>query len=242
MKYSLDTFVYPENGCKMTLLKDSKETHKTNNCITENSTEVQTNNNSTMCETSFNDKNISMNGDLHDNVNDTRSDISNKENPSFDVNSPLSFNDNDSVNTLSDDINHSDLDISMSFNIKYIEVCQKAFMNMYGITEKRIRWQREKLILKSRFLAEKKRKEVEEMDRTLSLAHNLGAGCQPLFALLEKSNCTHLSEQLMGAIEDDVALVNNFFHNQLWKPEDIMNKSIHLPNVDSFETECDSNN
>lgn len=29
---------------------------------------------------------------------------------------------------------------------KTIEVCQKAFMNVYGITEKRVRLQREKLI------------------------------------------------------------------------------------------------
>lgn len=155
------------------------------------------------------------------------------------LNSPLSLNDTDSVNTSPDDANNSELESNSINPVKYIEVCQKAFMNMYGITEKRVRWQREKLILKARILAEKKREELEEMDRTLSLARSLGAGCQPLFALLEKSNCSHLYEQLMGAIEDDVALVNNFFHNQLWKPEDIMNKTIHESSLDmdSLESE-----
>lgn len=33
---------------------------------------------------------------------------------------------------------------------KTIEVCQKAFMNVYGITEKRVRLQREKLIARLR--------------------------------------------------------------------------------------------
>lgn len=162
---------------------------------------------------------------------------STKENIS-DVNSPLSFNDNESIHTA--DENHiSELDNTSCSSVKYVEVCQKAFMNMYGITEKRIRWQREKLILRSRYLAEKKKKELEEMDRTLSLARSLGAGCQPLFAFLEKSNCKQLSEQLLVAIEDDVMLVNNFFHNQLWKPEDIMNKSVHFSTLDSCEAECD---
>lgn len=162
---------------------------------------------------------------------------STKENIS-DVNSPLSFNDNESINT-ADETVLSELDTTTCTSIKYVEVCQKAFMNMYGITEKRIRWQREKLILRSRYMAEKEKKELEEMDRTLSLARSLGAGCQPLFAFLERSNCKQLSEQLLVAIEDDVRLVNNFFHNQLWKPEDIMNKSVHFSTLDSCETECD---
>lgn len=159
-----------------------------------------------------------------------------KENIS-DVSSPMSINDNDSVKT-TDETSSSELNGSAgSTDMKYVEVCQKAFMNMYGITEKRIRWQREKLILKSRYLAEKKKKELEEMERTLLLARNLGAGCQPLFALLERSNCKQLSEQLLVAIEDDVAMVNNFFHNQLWKPEDIMNKSVYFSSLDTCENE-----
>lgn len=38
----------------------------------------------------------------------------------------------------------------MKEGVATIEVCQKAFMNIYGITEKRIRLQREKLIAKLR--------------------------------------------------------------------------------------------
>lgn len=219
-----------------TVLKDSLSNSKMNNSFA-NTSNTQTDLDSIMNETLPENTSKIMNG--HDPPENKR--LENTAKDATDVNSPLSFNDNDSVNNSPDDANNSELENNTIDPVKYVEVCQKAFMNMYGITEKRIRWQREKLILKSRILAEKKCKELEEMDRTLSLARSLGAGCQPLFAFLEKSNCLHLSEQLMGAIEDDVALVNNFFHNQLWKPEDIMKKSIHVPSLDveSFEAECD---
>ncbi len=160
-----------------------------------------------------------------------------KENDGED-NSPLSFNNNDSVNTLPEYVSTNKADSSNSSKkVKYIEVCQKAFMNVYGIIEKRIRWQKEKLILKPRYVAEKKKKELKEMDKTLTLARSLRTDCHPLFPLLEKSNCTHQSDQLMTAIEDDIALVNNFFNNQLWKPEDMINKWFNFASPDSSETE-----
>ncbi len=229
-KFSLDSSLPQENGVKTDLPKETPENNPVdlpNDVPTNESTPKET----------LPDPKPMTNGLPPDVANDQPIDYSMKENGCED-NSPLSFNDNDSVNTSPEDVSTNEADPGALFRkVKYVEVCQKAFMNMYGITEKRIRWQREKLILKSRYLAEKKKKELEEMDRTLTLARSLGAGCQPLFALLEKSNCTHLSDQLMGAIEDDIALVNNFFHNQLWKPEDMMNKSLHFASPDSLETE-----
>lgn len=201
--------------------------------------------NSTLENTSFAKENGNVSGIKPDIVTENKnseSGSSTKETNISDVNSPSSFNDNESINTIDGENNISELENNTPcLKVKYVDVCQKAFMNMYGITEKRIRWQREKLILRSRYLAEKQKKELEEMDRTLSLARSLGAGCQPLFAIMEKnSQFKHLSEQLLIAIEDDVMLVNNFFHNQLWKPEDIMNKSMHFSTTfDSCETECD---
>lgn len=220
-------------NCSSTITSNGMDLDTTENktfgSITNNSMDFSTTaENTTFGNTTTNNTGLdSTENKIFENCSSTKENIS-------DVNSPMSFNDNESINTV-DESNISELDNTTCF-VKYVEVCQKAFMNTYGITEKRIRWQREKLILRSRYLAEKKKKELEEMDRTLSLARSLGAGCQPLFALLEKSNCKQLSEQLLVAIEDDVMLVNNFFHNQLWKPEDIMNKSVHFSNG---EPECD---
>ncbi|XP_065199543.1 uncharacterized protein LOC135831173 [Planococcus citri] len=210
--------------------------------VTENKNTAE---NSTFENTSFAKENgnvIGIKPDIVTENKNSESGSSTKETNISDVNSPSSFNDNESINTIDGENNISELENNTPcLKVKYVDVCQKAFMNMYGITEKRIRWQREKLILRSRYLAEKQKKELEEMDRTLSLARSLGAGCQPLFAIMEKnSQFKHLSEQLLIAIEDDVMLVNNFFHNQLWKPEDIMNKSMHFSTTfDSCETECD---
>lgn len=174
--------------------------------------------------------------------------------------SPASANDNDdassvksadgetdSVWDLSDD---DDSAIDYKSRVRYVGVCQKAFMNMYGITEKRIRWQREKLSqkmeIRSQVLAEEyleeakeRRKEAEEKNRMLSVARSLGAGCKPLFDLMNETNCAHMFPQLLLAIGDDVDLVNNFFHNQLWKPEDMMDTSVDLTSLFPLEMETD---
>uniref|UniRef100_A0A1B6CT33 Uncharacterized protein n=1 Tax=Clastoptera arizonana TaxID=38151 RepID=A0A1B6CT33_9HEMI len=103
---------------------------------------------------------------------------------------------------------------------KTVEVCQKAFMNMYAITEKRVRLQREKLILKSRHEAEEKRIEAEEMQTSMSVARDLVAGARPL--LINQSDNTlveSLPNHLLSSIDHDIAVVNNFFRHQLWKPE-----------------------
>lgn len=153
----------------------------------------------------------------------------------------------DSVWDFSDD---DDSAIDYSSRVRYVGVCQKAFMNMYGITEKRIRWQREKLLqkmeMKSQVLAEERleeakerRKEAEEKNRQLSVARSLGAGCKPLFDLMAKMNCNHMFQQLLLAIVDDVDLVNNFFDNQLWKLEDMMDTSADPASSSAIETESD---
>ncbi|XP_014274253.1 uncharacterized protein [Halyomorpha halys] len=81
---------------------------------------------------------------------------------------------------------------------KTIEVCQKAFMNVYGITEKRVRLQREKLI-----------------DR---LRNRSPPPLSPIHHYMDED----LSGQMDEGEEDGtlaVAIVDSFFQNQLWKPE-----------------------
>lgn len=93
-------------------------------------------------------------------------------------------------------------------------------MNMYSITEKRIRLQRERLITKSRYEAEEKRIEAEEMKTSVSVAKDLVASIRPL--LMKQSDnapITTLPSQLLSSIDHDITVVNNFFRNQLWKPE-----------------------
>lgn len=125
---------------------------------------------------------------------------------------------------------------------KTVEVCQKAFMNMYAITEKRIRLQRERLITKSRYEAEEKRIEAEEMKTSVSVARDLVAGIRPLLmSQTDNAPITTLPSQLLSSIDHDITVVNNFFRNQLWKPEYIgTGKSSHLnPSQLSLELDLD---
>lgn len=113
---------------------------------------------------------------------------------------------------------------------KTVEVCQKAFMNMYSITEKRIRLQRERLITKSRFEAEEKRIEAEEMKTSVSVAKDLVASFRPLLmSQSDNAPITTLPSQLLSSIDHDITVVNNFFRNQLWKPEYMMAGKSHVP-------------
>lgn len=111
-------------------------------------------------------------------------------------------------------------------------------MNMYAITEKRVRLQREKLIMKSRHEAEEKRMEAEEMQTSMSVARDLVAGARPL--LMNQSDNTimdTLPTQLLSSIDHDIAVVNNFFRNQLWKPEYIgFGKNIMKTNANNNNT------
>lgn len=166
------------------------------------------------------------------------------------VNGHHDDNDEDSASDMSTDTSSSDSESDELMcltrntnNVKpapvltNVEICQKAFINIYHITEKRIRYLRERLIVKSRFLAERKQKKIEETQRILSIAHDLGAGCQPLIAVLEKTNSLHLSNQIFAAIENDVFLLNNFFRHQLWKPEDISCVNLNLENKNDIMTQ-----
>lgn len=127
--------------------------------------------------------------------------------------------------------------------VKTVEVCQKAFMNMYAITEKRVRLQREKLIMKSRHEAEERRIEAEEMQTSVSVARDLAAGViRPL--LLSQSGNTDttpvtLPSQILSSIDHDIAVVNNFFRNQLWKPEYIGCDKYSHHSTNSSLTLCD---
>lgn len=111
--------------------------------------------------------------------------------------------------------------------INTVEVCQKAFMNLYAITEKRIRLQREKLILQTRSDAGMP---VDEKDLSTPLwAHDLISELGPL--LMNKQILANISTfrgkslppeiptKILLAIDNDIAIVSNFFCNQLWKPE-----------------------
>lgn len=113
-------------------------------------------------------------------------------------------------------------------------------MNMYSITEKRIRLQRERLIIKSRYEAEERRIEAEEMKTSVSVARDLVAGIKPLLmSQTENATITSLPSQLLSSIDHDITVVNNFFRNQLWKPEYIGNGKSPLLNPSQLGLELD---
>lgn len=117
-------------------------------------------------------------------------------------------------------------DISRKSLSRYncVDVCQKAFLNLFGLSDKRLKTVRELLIIKARQKHMKRMMEKEENQIEVSLAKDLAQGCLPLMALFNKEDSKKVSDQLMTAISNDINLVNNFFCNQLWKPEYINQK------------------
>jgi len=100
-----------------------------------------------------------------------------------------------------------------------VDVCQKAFLNLFGLSSKRIKILRELLIIKSRQKHIKRMMEIEENQIEVYLVKNRAQGCLPLIAPFNTEESKHLSDRLMTAISNDINLVDNFFYNQLWKPE-----------------------
>lgn len=96
-----------------------------------------------------------------------------------------------------------------------MEVCQKAFMHVYAITEKRVRLQREKLICQHGITPHTRSAcPVDAVSRT--------QGQEPVnepIDLRRKRDPPSMIPILMKAPDKDIALVHNFFLNQLWKPE-----------------------
>uniref|UniRef100_A0A146LSN4 Uncharacterized protein n=1 Tax=Lygus hesperus TaxID=30085 RepID=A0A146LSN4_LYGHE len=84
--------------------------------------------------------------------------------------------------------------VNIKEGVDTIEVCQKAFMNIYGITEKRIRLQREKLIAKLR-----------------------NATKDSEFSQLNQNDGIKTKEQIEWSSEQ--AILEAFFGNQLWQPQ-----------------------
>lgn len=146
-------------------------------------------------------------------------------------------------------------------DVKLVEVCQKAFMNAFAITEKRVRIQREKLI--SRVLQSKMPRlpavstqpdfsahqiiptmvtipletEIPESQyvvqrRQVKIGQIGEVGLwrdEPVFESVKPKSEVDLSHPLLSLTpkqreilkthDDEIALVDNFFINQLWKPE-----------------------
>ncbi|XP_060857543.1 uncharacterized protein LOC132935102 [Metopolophium dirhodum] len=100
-----------------------------------------------------------------------------------------------------------------------VDVCQKAFINLFGLSDKRLKTVRELLIAKARRKYMKRMMEKEENQIEVSLAKGLAESCLPLIGLFNTEDRKIVSDQLLTAINNDINLVNNFFYNQLWKPE-----------------------
>ncbi|PNF39311.1 hypothetical protein B7P43_G16551 [Cryptotermes secundus] len=99
--------------------------------------------------------------------------------------------------------------------VRTVEVCQKAFMHVYAITEKRVRLQREKLICQHGITPHTRSTcPADTVSRT--------QGQEPVnepIDLRRKRDPPSMIPILMKAPDKDIALVHNFFLNQLWKPE-----------------------
>lgn len=105
-----------------------------------------------------------------------------------------------------------------------IDVCQKAFINVFGLSDKRLKTIRELLIVEARRKHMKYMSVREENQIEVSLARDLALGCSPLIAFFNYEDGKIIYSELMNAISNDVHIVNNFFFNQLWKPEYINQK------------------
>lgn len=106
-----------------------------------------------------------------------------------------------------------------SFNrYNSVEVCQKAFINLFGISEKRLKTVRELLIIKAREKHMKRMIVKEENQIEVSLAKVLAQSCLPLMGLFNNEDRMKVFDQLLITINNDINVINNFFSNQLWKP------------------------
>lgn len=112
-----------------------------------------------------------------------------------------------------------------------IEVCQKAFMNVYGITEKRIRLQREKLIARLRG----DNPERNLRGGTMQTANDDAMKCSNSKLMMDQSIQANQTSSNTGIQEDDeLSIVDTFFRNQLWKPEYIGIPSDKLQYLDVY--------
>ncbi|XP_049778255.1 uncharacterized protein LOC126175481 [Schistocerca cancellata] len=103
---------------------------------------------------------------------------------------------------------------------RLIEVCQKAFMNIFVITEKRVRLQREKLIVEvmgtKGIPHVQHKRHPHDVFTTNKLP--LQSADEPVDMTIPR-NTTEVDVTILKEREHDIALVDNFFMNQLWKPE-----------------------
>lgn len=96
-----------------------------------------------------------------------------------------------------------------------VDVCQKAFINIFGISSSRIKVLRELLIIKVRqnhikHMMKNEGNQLEVYVTQLHFAKN---------SITSQENTNGLIDQLIPAISNDIILINDFFDNQLWKPE-----------------------
>ncbi|XP_066991601.1 uncharacterized protein [Anabrus simplex] len=128
--------------------------------------------------------------------------------------------------------------------VKLVEVCQKAYMNVFAITEKRVRLQREKLIAEvgGRPLITPPRRQIKvgqigevglwrdapvspsNVRQTREYEHSrMGPLQQALTTSRLHHEVTITPKQpeitLSAKQYHDIDLVDSFFSNQLWKPE-----------------------
>lgn len=113
------------------------------------------------------------------------------------------------------------LNVSFNFSaanphgVRTVEVCQKAFMHVYAITEKRVRLQREKLICQYGITPQTR---PECPSGTPSRTQDQEPVSEPI-DLRRKRDPPPMIPISLKAPDKDIALVHNFFLNQLWKPE-----------------------
>lgn len=121
-----------------------------------------------------------------------------------------------------------------------VEVCQKAFVSAFVITTKRVRLQREKLISSlglnsyaknsnkattvhtTQGVVRTEEDDEEEEDDSLSMCDTARRMVDdPLLplGLLMPEGVTIAPVVATPDHDRDIAIVNNFFSNQLWKPE-----------------------
>ena len=100
-----------------------------------------------------------------------------------------------------------------------VEVCQKAFMNVYAITEKRVRLQREKLISQHGIAPLRRNVCPPDTQRRQEGVSVLPTD-EPIDLRRKREPPPMIPiPLLMKAPDKDIAIVHNFFQNQLWKPE-----------------------
>lgn len=98
-----------------------------------------------------------------------------------------------------------------------VDICRKAFLKLFNLSNKRLSINRD--ILTTKFHQMHKESMEKKVSSVKVSPLNYVQGSLPLMILLNSECAKQISEPVLISIMKNFHLVNDFFYNQLWKPE-----------------------